>query len=120
MLTTLSTGTGHRVVLLAADSTHSLRASVHADEAAGGDGEPVPLIPAGEGLFALSLQDGSGRETRWLKVEDDIGHVVLTIPEAVSIPRTQVGGSVLSAAADGGKRTVRAIARRLGVRRPRR
>lgn len=120
VLTTLSTGPGHRVVLLAADSTHSLRASVHADEAAGGDGEPVPLIPAGEGLFALSLQDGSGRETRWLKVEDDIGHVVLTIPEAVSIPRTQVGGSVLSAAADGGKRTVRAIARRLGVRRPRR
>lgn len=115
VLTAVCAEPDRRLVLLAAEGADRLRASVHADEAATG-GRTVPLVPVGEGVMALSL-DGDGGP-RWVKVEDGTGHVVLAIPEAVSVPHTPGGGSVLSAAADGGKRTMRAAARRLGVRRP--
>jgi hypothetical protein len=119
LLTVLRSGAEERIAILSGDELGDLRAVVHAEKDAPGDGEQVRVVPAGERLAAVSLPGGHGTQLRWLSVSEKAGTSTLELPPAVDVSTGKRTPPSMADALAGAGKAGRSVARRLGVRRRR-
>ena len=119
LLTVLRSGAEERIALLGGAELADLRAVVHAEKDAPGDGEQVRVVPAGEGLAAVPLPRRQASQLRWLSVSDLSGTVTLKLPPAVDLPSGAETAPLVAGALAGAGKAGRSTARRLGIGRRR-
>ena len=115
LLTVLRSGADERIALLGGDETDDLRAVVHAEKDAPGEGEEARVVPAGEGLAAVPLPRRLEAQLRWLSVSDLSGTVTFELPAAVVLPSGTEAETLVTGALAGAGKAGRSIARRLGI-----
>ena len=114
LLTVLRSGADERIALLGGDETDDLRAVVHAEKDAPGEGEEARVVPAGEGLAAVPLPRRLEAQLRWLSVSDLSGTVTFELPAAVVLPSGTEAETLVTGALAGAGKAGRSVARRLG------
>lgn len=124
MLSVLETAPGRRVALLRVQRPASLRISTLRGIDQDRPGEEIPTVSLRDGLLAAALPSTVRGSDRRIRVADADGAVIVRLPDPVAFPTVDPpepsipDGAV--AAVEDAARTARDLARRMGLRRPRR
>ncbi|APX32952.1 hypothetical protein BH708_09765 [Brachybacterium sp. P6-10-X1] len=124
MLSVLEIAPGRRVALLRVQRPTTLRISTLRGLDQDRPGEEIPTVTLRDGLLAAALPSAIRDPVRRIRVADAHGAVILRLPDAVAFPTVDPPGrsvpdGAATAVADAA-RAARDLARRAGLRPPRR